>query len=70
MRRWTSAEREKQAQLIQLWRPWECSTGPKTFLGKTQSSKNSFKHGAYDAETRATEKFINECKKISLKLAI
>ncbi len=45
MRKWTDEEREKQSQAIQKWRPWEKSTGPKTWIGKSVSAQNSWKHG-------------------------
>jgi len=37
---WT---RERQAKLIQQWRPWEKSTGSKTEAGKHKISQNAFK---------------------------
>jgi hypothetical protein len=30
---WTSERRARQAALIQCWKPWERSTGPKTLGG-------------------------------------
>lgn len=47
MRQWTQKEREHQAALIQKWKPWLSSTGPRTIDGKKQSSKNSLMHGYY-----------------------
>jgi hypothetical protein len=41
-RRWTAAQKARQAELIQTWKPWEQSTGPVTPAGKTASSKNAF----------------------------
>jgi hypothetical protein len=32
-----------QAKLIQQWRPWERSTGPKTKTGKEKISQNAYK---------------------------
>lgn len=32
--------------MIQSWKPWEMSTGPKTDAGKDISKMNAFKHGA------------------------
>jgi hypothetical protein len=45
MPRWTDAARAKQAELVRRWRPWDVSTGPKTALGKTRSSRNADKGG-------------------------
>src|SRR5215207_7854608 len=39
-----SVERRiRQAALIQQWRPWERSTGPRTFEGKATSSRNAYR---------------------------
>ena len=34
---WSPERRERQAALIQNWKPWECSTGPRTAGGKATS---------------------------------
>ena len=45
---WTPERRARQqAKLIQQWRPWESSTGPKTPAGKEKISQNAFKGGAW-----------------------
>ena len=44
---WTSERRARQAKLIQQWRPWEKSTGPKTQDGKEKISQNAFKGGTW-----------------------
>lgn len=41
-RRWTAAQKARQAELIRTWKPWEQSTGPVTQAGKKASSKNAF----------------------------
>lgn len=40
MRHWTLDERQRQAELIHSWKPWERSTGAKTAQGKAVSSQN------------------------------
>ena len=50
MRHWTQQERERQAALIQGWKPWEQSTGPRTKAGKRAASANAMKHGMRSAE--------------------
>jgi hypothetical protein len=44
---WTPERLARQAKLIQHWRPWEKSTGPKTQDGKEKISQNAFKGGAW-----------------------
>jgi hypothetical protein len=43
----SGAHIEGSAKLIQKWRPWEKSTGPKTEAGKVKVSQNAFKGGAW-----------------------
>ena len=40
MPRWTPEARKRQSELIQSWKPWRFSTGPKTEEGKQRSSEN------------------------------
>jgi hypothetical protein len=42
---WTQERRQRQAAMIQQWRPWEKSTGPKTAEGKAKVSRNAYKGG-------------------------
>lgn len=49
-----------RAELIQKWRPWEESTGPRTEDGKAASAANSFKHGMRSREWREEEKELRE----------
>ncbi len=44
---WTPERRARQAKLIQQWRPWEKSTGPKTKTGKEKVSQNAYKGGVW-----------------------
>ena len=45
MRRWTTAERQRQAQLIEQWQPWQHSTGARTIGDKAVALRNAFKGG-------------------------
>ena len=40
---WTPERKRRQAELIQTWKPWEKSIGPKTVEGKAVVSRNAFK---------------------------
>lgn len=46
MNGWTDARRKRQAMLIQSWKPWERSSGPKSAEGKAKVARNALKHGA------------------------
>ena len=49
---WTLERRQRQAELIQLWKPWKLSTGARTEEGKEISKMNALRHGAYTAAAR------------------
>jgi hypothetical protein len=42
---WTLERRQRQAEAIQTWRPWERSTGPTSAAGKAKVARNAFKGG-------------------------
>ena len=42
---WTTERRARQAKLIQQWRPWDKSTGPKSEKGKAKVAQNAYKGG-------------------------
>lgn len=42
---WTQDRRQRAAEAIQGWRPWEHSTGPRSDEGKRASSRNAWKGG-------------------------
>jgi len=44
----TTEHRRLRAELIQRWKPWEQSTGPRTVEGKATSSRNGYKSGERD----------------------
>lgn len=56
MRDWTPEQRQRQADLIKLWRPWRHSSGPKSVGGKRRSSSNSLKHGLCSAKQKQIRK--------------
>jgi hypothetical protein len=60
MPRWTSEARQRQAELIENWRPWEQSTRPTTKEGKVTSSQNSLKTGWHSAEMRELRAFLTQ----------
>ena len=42
---WTLERRQRQAELIRTWRPWEQSTGPRSDDGKAVAARNPWKGG-------------------------
>ena len=52
-------------------RPWDRSTGPKSFLGKKRASQNAIKHGLYmrEFEAASTARPRGQGKRIELRLA-
>jgi hypothetical protein len=67
MRNWSAEERQRQRELIQLWKPWTKSTGAKTPEGKKRSAQNALKTGK-SLEFREFIKFINRLLKIQKDL--
>lgn len=45
--------------MLQSWKPWKHSTGPRTEEGKKVSARNSIKHGLRSAEFRGLWKGLN-----------
>ena len=42
---WTPERCRRQSELIQSWRPWEKSTGPRSDEGKAKVARNAWKGG-------------------------
>jgi hypothetical protein len=42
---WTPERRARQSALIQQWKPWEQSTGPRSDLGKAAAARNAYRGG-------------------------
>ena len=42
---WTPERRQRQAEAIKQWKPWQRSTGPRTKVGKIIASRNGWKGG-------------------------
>jgi hypothetical protein len=65
---WTLERRQRQAEAIRRWRPWEQSTGPVTPEGRERVSRNAWKGGhrqqlreliaLVNAETRAARELV------------
>lgn len=64
---WTLERRQRQAEAIRRWKPWEQSTGPKTVEGKEQVSRNAWK-GGHREKLRELSKMVNEHMKLSREL--
>lgn len=44
-RQWTDEQRQRQAEAIRRWAPWNQSTGPRTAKGKARASRNAYQGG-------------------------
>ena len=53
--------RQRQAQLIKQWQPWQHSTGARTLAGKVKVSRNAFK-GGFRALLQDAAKYLREQK--------
>lgn len=60
-RQWTEEQRQRQSELIQKWRPWEKSTGPKTLAGKNISCQNGWKNGLRVGVPRTMKQIKRSC---------
>ena len=68
MNGWTPERRQRQAEQIRRWKPWEQSTGPVTPEGRERVSRNAWRGGhrqqlreliaLVNAETRAARELV------------
>lgn len=63
----TEEHRELRRQMIQRWKPWEKSTGPKTAEGKQKSAKRGYK-GAQRQQIREIARALREHKEYNALL--
>jgi hypothetical protein len=56
---WTLERRQRQAQIISDWKPWEQSTGARTLKGKATVAANAWR-GGHRAQLRVFSKMVNE----------
>lgn len=66
MRHWTPQERQRQAELIKQWQPWQRSTGAKTIAGKAIVSRNAFK-GGFRQQLKELRQLLQEQKEVIIK---
>lgn len=52
-RNWTKEDRINQARIIRDNKPWEKSTGPRTFKGRAITKYNALKHGMRSSDAKA-----------------
>ena len=57
---WNLERRQRQAVLIQRWKPWQQSTGARSEEGKEISKMNALKHGCYTASAMAALEQVQE----------
>ena len=65
----TPDHRKMRAELINQWKPWQKSTGPRTDAGKAKSAANSRKHGNRSRKAledmRWLREFLRECSEVT-----
>jgi len=64
---WTPERRARQAEMIQNWRPWEKSTGPRSCEGKAAASRNAWQ-GGFRASLRELAQQLREQDKARREL--
>ena len=55
---WTPERRQRQAEAIRRWRPWERSTGPTSAAGKAKEARNADK-GSVRQQLRTLSRELN-----------
>lgn len=58
MAKWSEERKQRQAEAIRRWKPWEKSTGPKSKEGKERAAANSFGNGFHTQEWLALRKLM------------
>ena len=66
---WTQEQRNRRAEAIKKWKPWEKSTGPRTPDGKAKVATNAYK-GGINQELRQLAKLLRESKSIITELTL
>lgn len=59
--------RQRQAQLIKQWKPWQHSTGAKTIDGKAKVSRNAFK-GGFRGLLKNAARYLREQKQFIINI--
>ena len=67
MRQWTTQERQRQAELIRQWQPWQHSTGARTIEGKAISARNAYK-GGLRQQLKAINQLLRNAKQVLNKI--
>ena len=55
--------RQRQAQLIKQWQPWQHSTGARTLEGKAVASRNAFK-GGFRQQLKELNQLLRDAKQV------
>ena len=66
---WSLERKQRQAELIKSWRPWEKSTGPRTEKGKQASAQRGHKGGERKL-LRALAQVLRKQKRVLEKLSL
>ena len=55
--------RQRQAELIKQWQPWQHSTGARTLEGKAIASRNAYKGGERQ-QLKAISQLLRDAKRV------
>ena len=64
---WTLERRQRQAEMIREWQPWQHATGPTTKAGKARSAMRGYK-GGFREKISALRKILREQGHVMQKL--
>ena len=56
---WTLERRQRQAELIRSWKPWERATGPRSTEGKAKVARNPWR-GGHRQQFRELARMVNQ----------
>ena len=63
---WTEERKQRQRELIQSWKPWEQSTGPRSSEGKAIAAMNPYRGGIRPKMRELSKLLKSQCEFIEI----